>query len=39
MSECPYCSRKPGGKDMHPIETHPLDHDCMHFYEGLYPRQ
>lgn len=29
MSECPYCSRKPGGKDM-------LDHDCMHFYEDLY---
>lgn len=37
MSECPYCSRKPGEKDMHPIETHPLDRDCMHFYEALYP--
>ncbi len=37
MSECPYCSRKPGEKDMHPIETHPLDRDCMHFYENLYP--
>lgn len=36
MSECPYCSRKPGGKDMHPIETHPLDRNCMHFYENLY---
>ena len=30
MSECPYCSRKPGEKDM-------LDHNCMHFYENLYP--
>lgn len=36
MSECPYCSRKPGGRDMHPVETHPLDRDCMHFYKDLY---